>query len=274
MRVEIKILGPIDVTVAGVSAVPSASKPCQLLALLALNAGRVVTADALMEEIWDLRPPRSRVPTLHTYILQIRKKFQDALEKNGDITSKDILVTRRAGYLLDVNPDNVDALRYDTLSSLGRRALNGGDHDSAGWHLAEALGLWRGPALADLPTGPQLVIEAMRLEENRLGDLHLRIDADLRLGRHYQLLGELAALCARHPLLENLRAQFMIALYRSGRQCQALDSYQQLRAMMIDQLGVEPSPRVRQLHHAILTGHPAMDDPNFVSSWESAALAS
>ncbi|HEV2778609.1 MAG TPA: AfsR/SARP family transcriptional regulator [Actinophytocola sp.] len=258
----------------GVSVVPTASKPSQLLALLALNAGRVVTATALMEEIWDFRPPRSRIPTLHTYILQVRRKFQEALADCGGISSKDILITRRAGYLLDLDPEDVDAVKYDKLSGQGRRAVNEGDNETAARYLGEALRLWRGPALADVPCGPQLGIEAMRLEENRLGDLHLRIDADLRLGRHYQLLGELATLCARHPMLENLRAQYMIALYRSGRQCQALDAYQQLRATMIDQLGVEPSPRVRQLHHAILTGHPAMDDPSFVSSWEPASLAS
>lgn len=274
MRVEIKVLGPMEVSVTGASVMPTASKPSQLLALLALNAGRVVTATALMEEIWDFRPPRSRIPTLHTYILQVRRKFQEALGVDDGLTSKDILITRRAGYLLDVDPNDVDAVRYDKLSTMGRRAVNDGDHETAARYLGEALRLWRGPALADVPMGPQLGIEAMRLEENRLGDLHLRIDADLRLGRHYQLLGELATLCARHPMLENLRAQYMIALYRSGRQCQALDAYQHLRATMIDQLGVEPSPRVRKLHHAILTGHPAMDDPNFVSSWEPAALAS
>jgi DNA-binding SARP family transcriptional activator len=273
MRVEIKVLGPMEVFVGGVSVVPTASKPSQLLALLAMNAGRVVTASALMEEIWDFRPPRSRIPTLHTYILQVRRKFQEVLAGNG-VSSKDILITRRAGYMLDVDPEDVDAIKYDRLSAKGRRAVNEGDNETAARLLSDALVLWRGSALADVPTGPQLAIESMRLEENRLGDLHLRIDADLRLGRHYQLLGELATLCARHPMLENLRAQYMIALYRSGRQCQALDAYKQLRNTMIDQLGVEPSTRVRQLHHAILTGHPAVDDPSFVSSWEPASLAS
>lgn len=264
MRVEIKVLGPLEVSVGGMSIVPTASKPSQLLAMLALNAGHVVTLTALTEEIWDHRPPRSGVPTLHTYILKLRRKLQDALSGEGNVTSKDILITRRAGYLLNLEPSDVDAVRYDRLSSAGRRAVNEGDHERASRTLGEALRLWRGPALADVPTGPQLTIEAMRLEENRLGDLHLRIEADLRLGRHHQLLGELATLCARHPLLENFCAQHMVALYRSGRQSQALEAFRRLRASMVEQLGVEPSPRVRQLHHGILTGQAVIDDPNFV----------
>lgn len=264
MRVEINVLGPLEVSVGGVSIVPSASKPSQLLAMLALNAGHVVTVATLAEEIWDYQPPRSGVPTLHTYILKLRRKLQHALAgQGGDVSSKDILITRRSGYLLDVEPTDVDAVRYDQLSAAGRQAVNEGDHERSSRTLAEALRLWRGPALSDVSVGPQLAIEAMRLEENRLADLHLRIEADLKLGRHHQLLGELATLCARHPLLENFCVQHMVALYRCGRQSQALDAYRRLRAGMVDQLGVEPSPRVRQLHHAILTGHSMMNDQNF-----------
>lgn len=264
MRVEIKVLGPLEVSVDGRSIVPTASKPCQLLAMLALNTGHVVTLAALTNEIWDFQPPPSGVPTLHTYILKLRRKLQDALDGEGTLSSKDIIITRRAGYLLNLEPGDVDAVRYDRLSSAGRRAVNEGDHERASRLLGEALRLWRGSALADVPTGPQLAIEAMRLEENRLGDLHLRIEADLRLGRHHQLLGELATLCARHPLLENFCAQHMVALYRSGRQSQAQEAYRRLRSSMVEQLGVEPSPRLRQLHHGILTGKAVIDDLNFV----------
>jgi DNA-binding SARP family transcriptional activator len=264
MRVEIKVLGPLEVSVGGVSIVPTASKPSQVLAMLALNAGHVVTTAALTEEIWDYQPPRSGVPTLHTYILKLRRKLQQALTGENDVGSKDILITRRSGYLLNVASSDVDAVRYDRLSAAGHKAVNEGDHETASRTLGEALRLWRGPALADVPTGPQLAIEAMRLEENRLGDLHLRIEADLRLGRHHQLLGELATLCARHPLMENFATQHMVALYRSGRQSQALEAFRRLRAAMVEQLGVEPSTRVRQLHHGILTGRADLDDPNFV----------
>jgi DNA-binding SARP family transcriptional activator len=264
MRVEIKVLGPLEVTVGGMSIVPTASKPSQLLAMLALNAGHVVSQTALTDEIWDHQPPRSCLPTLHTYILKLRRKLEDALADEGGVTPKDILTTQRSGYLLDLEPTDIDAVRYDRLSAEGRKAVNEGDAECASRTLGEGLNLWRGHALADVPTGPELAIEATRLEENRLGDLHLRIEADLRLGRHHQLLGELATLCAREPLLENFCAHHMVALYRSGRQSQALEAYRRLRSSTTEQLGVEPSPRVRQLHHGILTGERVIDDPAFV----------
>jgi DNA-binding SARP family transcriptional activator len=263
MRVEIKVLGPLEVAVAGVSVVPSANKPSQLLAMLALNAGHVVTVSAMIEEIWGYRPPRTGVPTLHTYILKLRRRLQAALAstEGGTVTSKDVLITRRSGYLLDVEPEDVDAVRYERLSSAGRQAVNAGDHRLASDLLGQALHVWRGPAFSDIPTGPTLAVEATRLEENRLGDIYLRIEADLRLGRHHQLLGELATLCARNPLMETFCAQHMIALYRSGRQSQAMDAYRRLRATMIEQLGVEPSARLRQLHHVLLTGKSLADEP-------------
>jgi DNA-binding SARP family transcriptional activator len=264
MRIEVKVLGPLVVSVGGVSIVPTANKPSQVLALLALNAGHVVTVSALTRELWDQQPPATGVSTLQTYIHTLRRQLQRALTGQGAVTAKDILSTRRSGYLLDIRPDEIDAVRYDRLSAAGRAAVNQGDHETASRVLGEALRLWRGPALGDIPNGPLLAIETLRLEENRLGDLHLRIAADLRLGRHHQLLGELATLCARHPLLENFWAQYMVALYRSGRQSQALDAYQRLHSTMVRQLGVEPSTRVRQLHQAMLSGHAAMDDLNVV----------
>jgi SARP family transcriptional regulator, regulator of embCAB operon len=264
VRIEINVLGPLDVSIGGVSIVPTASKPSRLLAMLALNAGHVVTTAALTAEIWDRRPPPSGVPTLRTYVLKLRRMLDRALTGEHGTTSKDILITRRAGYLLDVAPNAVDAIRYDQLSVAGHDAVNNGDHETASRTLGEALRLWRGPVLADVAPGPQLGIEAMRLEETRLGDLYLRIAADLRLGRHHQLLGELATLCARHPLLENFCAQHMIALYRCGRQSEALNAFRRLRATMVDQLGVEPSIKVRRLHHGILTGHASTDEDDLV----------
>lgn len=260
MRIEVKVLGPLVVDVDGMSIVPTANKPSQVLALLALNAGNVVTVGALTEELWDHQPPATAMSTLQTYVFQLRRKLQHALADQGDVSAKDILITRRSGYLLDIRPDEVDAAHYNRLSAAGRAAVNQGDHETASRVLDEALRLWRGPALADIPTGPVLAIETRRLGENRLADLHLRIAADLRLGRHHQLLGELATLCAQHPLLENFCALHMVALYRSGRQSQALQAYQRLRSSMVEQLGVEPSARMRQLHHAMLSGHAVLDD--------------
>lgn len=262
MRVEVGILGPVEVSVSGISIVPTAGKPSQALAMLALNAGDVVTMRALIEEIWCARPPRSSVQTLQTYILKLRRMLQLAIVERGDVSPKDILITRRSGYSLAVEPGDVDAIRYDRLSAAGRKAVNEHDYVAASTMLAEALRLWRGPALVDVSTGPLLAIEVVRLEENRLGDLFLRIEADLKLGRHHQLLGELATLCARHPLMENFCTQHMIALHRSGRQGQALEAYRRLRADMVEQLGVEPSRRVRDLHEAILSGNMVIGEEN------------
>lgn len=266
MRVEVNVLGPFAVSIGGVSVVPSANKPSQLLAMLALNVGRIVNRSDLMEELWEEHPPRSALSTLQTYILQLRRKLQYALADNARRTSKKILITNRVGYVLDVEPEDVDAVRYDRLAAVGRHAVNVGDHVKAGLTLREAQNLWRGPALADVPTGPHLKIEALRLEESRLSDLELRIDADLLLGRHRQLLSELASLCARHPMLENFGAQYMLALYRSGRQWHALQVYREIRNNLVDQLGIDPSLRLRQLHQAMLSSDPAIEDPAFVSS--------
>jgi DNA-binding SARP family transcriptional activator len=269
VKVEINVLGTLEVTIAGISVVPTAKKPSQILAMLALNAGHVVTATSLMEEVWDLNPPRSAASTIQTYILQVRRKLRAALLTAGYGTANDILTTRRNGYLLDVAPDDVDAARYERLSANGRRAMTEGDYRAASRVLHTALNIWRGPAMVDVPTGPHMQIEAVRLEESRLSDLELRIDADLRLGRHHDLLRELAMLRARHPMLENFGAQYMIALYRSGRQSQALEVYRGIRHTIVDQLGVEPSPRLRRLHQAMLSGESVVDDPNFAYSGPS-----
>lgn len=260
MRIDIIVLGPLAVNLGGVSIVPTASKPSQVLAVLALNAGRAVTTDTLIKEIWDDNPPRTAVSTLRTYILKLRRNLDSAIPDQGELTAKDILITRRTGYLLNVDPTAVDAVRYEELSTAGRKAVNEGDHDRASRTLTEALLLWRGPALADVRLGPQLAIEALRLDENRLGDLYLRIDADLALGRHHQLLGEIAMMCARYPMQENFHVQHMIALYRSGRQSQALAVYRTLHNEMVEHAGVDPSPWVRQLHHAILTGQGSVEN--------------
>ncbi|HEU5473406.1 MAG TPA: AfsR/SARP family transcriptional regulator [Actinophytocola sp.] len=260
MRVEVNLLGTLEATVAGVSIVPSATKPSQCLALLAINAGHIVTAATLIDELWGQHAPRRALSTLQTYIMQVRRRLQNAIDDNGQRTPKDILITKRVGYALEVEPDDVDAVRYERLAAAGRRAANDGDYLTASRKLAGALELWRGPALVDVPTGPQLGIEATRLEESRLSDLGLRIEADLRLGRHHQLLSELATLCARHRLVENFWAQYMLALYRSGRQWRALQVYREIRDTLVEQLGIEPTPRLQRLHHAMLSGDSALDE--------------
>jgi SARP family transcriptional regulator, regulator of embCAB operon len=275
MRAEIKVLGALEVSVDGTSVVPTASKPRQLLAMLAMNIGQLVTSSTLKEELWATSAPRSATTTLHTYVMHVRKLIREALPSDQAAAwSRKLLVTKHTGYVLQVEPEAVDSIRYAGLAAAGRAAGLAGDHVRAEGLLSEALGLWRGPVLVDVATGPHLEIEAMQLSERRLTDLTLRIDSDLYLGRHHQVLGELAALCARHPYMENFRAQFMLALYRSGRPGQALEVYHEMVTTIREHLGVDPSQRLRELHRAILTGDTAIDDPRFlINTWAGHAIA-
>jgi DNA-binding SARP family transcriptional activator len=274
MRAEINVLGALDVVIDDVSVVPTAGKPRQLLAMLAINVGRVVTTSALMEELWGDNAPRTASSTLQTYVMHIRKLIRAALPTDEPDGALKVLATRHTGYVLQLERESLDVARYERLASAGRAAGAAGDYVTAERLLREALALWRGPLLVDVAAGPQLEIESMRLAESRLTDLTLRIDADLYLGRHHQLLGDLAALCARHPYMENFRAQYMLALYRCGRPGQALEVYHEMWATIRDQLGVDPSPRLRQLHQAMLSGDAIVDDVRFmVNNWTPDAIA-
>lgn len=275
MRADIKVLGALEVSINGTSVVPNASKPRHLLAILAMNVGKLVTSSSLKEELWANNAPRSASSTLQTYVLSLRNHIREALPAGEGDLVRDILVTKHAGYMLRLDPECVDMVRYARLATAGRAAVAAGDHARAERLLSEALALWRGPVLVDVPVGPQLEIEAMRLAERRLADLTLRIDMDLYMGRHHQVLGDLAALCAQHPYMENFRAQFMLALCRSGRPGQALEVYHEMRTTIRDHLGVDPSPRLRELQRAILAGDALVDDPRYmVNAWHRNAIAS
>lgn len=254
---EINVLGPLTASEAGTSIVPSAAKPRQILAVLALNANHVVTVTRLMEELWGSDLPRSAPTTLQTYILQLRRKLSAAL---GSVTgAKDVLATRHSGYQLSMDASAVDAWQFDQLTVAGYAAYEAGDAARASRRLSEALNLWRGPALVDLQHGTLLEVEVMRLRESRLAALERRLDADLAMRRHHELLGELAGLTAEFPLHENLHAQFMLALYRCGRPSQALEAFRRLRSGLVDELGLEPSARVQRLQRAILSADPVLD---------------
>lgn len=259
---KIQVLGPLSAEVNGDSIVPTAPKPRQILTLLALYPGRVMPVPTLMEEIWGTDLPQSALTTLQTYILQLRRRLGTAMGPGGSGGpggAKDVLVTRHGGYLLQIPPESVDVHAYEGLVARGHSAFEQGDDEGAADMLREALGLWQGPALVDVPVGPILEIEVMRLEESRLVTVERRIDVDLRLGRHTELLVELKELTARHPQHEGLHSQAMVALYRSGRQATALDVYRRLRGRLIEDLGVEPSPQLQRLHQAMLTVDPALD---------------
>jgi DNA-binding SARP family transcriptional activator len=274
MRAEINVLGTFEATIDGVSIVPSAAKPRHLLAVLALNVGRVVTAGTLIEELWGHKAPRSANSTMQTYVMQLRKVIATALPPGDRLGPRRVLETRQTGYVLRLDQESLDVERYLRLAATGRAAGAAGDYATAERLLRAALSVWRGPLLVDVSVGQHLEIEATRLSESRLTDLTLRIDADLCLGRHHQLLGDLAALCARHPHMENFRGQYMLALYRCGRPGQALEVYHEMWTTIRDQFGVDPSPRLRMLHQAMLVGDPAIDNPRFVvNEWAPEAVS-
>ncbi|MDT0476430.1 AfsR/SARP family transcriptional regulator [Streptomyces griseoviridis] len=256
---EIKVLGPLSAQENGISVVPTAAKPRQILAVLALQAGHVVTVSTLMEEIWGEAVPRSAATTLQTYILQLRRRIAAALPRDAARGAKDVLVTRHGGYLLDIPPGEVDAHEYERYAAAGRAALDAHDDRAASDLLGRALAVWRGPALVDVRIGRVLELEVLRVDQGRLAVLERRVGADLRLARHCELVPELTVLTARYPMHENFCALLMLAAYRSGNAWRALQAFQQLRATLVEELGLEPSARLQRLHQSILVGDPALE---------------
>ncbi|MGW3415908.1 AfsR/SARP family transcriptional regulator [Streptomyces sp. NPDC000888] len=263
---DIEVLGALAVQENGVSVTPTAPKPRQVLALLALHADRVVPVSALIEELWGTTPPRSARTTLQTYVLQLRELIAAALEaggrdgnapaESGRRSAKDVLVTMPSGYLLAAGDGESDVRAFERLAGTGYRAMDAGDFPGAARQLRQALALWSGTAFADVQAGVQLDMETRRLEESRLCALDQRIEADLRLGRHRELLAELTVLVSRYRAHESLHGQFMLALYRSGRRGEALEVYQRLRTTLVRDLGLEPSAGLRRLQRSILTASP------------------
>jgi DNA-binding SARP family transcriptional activator len=253
----IGLLGPLSLSLIETPVTVTAPKQRQILALLALKAGRVVTIPTLVEEVWGDRPPRSYATTLQTYILQLRNALVAASCGNQD--AREMLSTRHCGYVLEENACQTDVEKFDRRVRVGRVAAEAGDHRLASEELSRALALWRGPALVDIRMGRVLEIEAASLEECRLGVLERRIDADLALGRHADLLGELTLEAARNPMNENLCAFLMTALYRAGHVGRSLQAFHRLRAVLNRELGIEPCPRLRHLQAAILAGDPALE---------------
>ena len=216
---EFRILGPLEVVARERALALGGAKQRALLAVLLLHRREVVSTDRLIDELWGERPPATALKTVQVYVSHLRKAL-----------GGDLLVTRGHGYLLAAEPDQVDVDRFERLAAEGRRALEQGDNDRASRSLHEGLALWRGPPLADFAYESFAQAEIGRLEEARLTVLEDRIDADLALGDHTQLIGELEALCREHPNRERLESQLVLALYRSGRQADALERYRRVRA--------------------------------------------
>ncbi len=240
-QLDLKLLGPLEVSSRGQGVAIGGPKPRALLAALALEPRRVVSIDQLVENLWPGEPPDTAAHAVQVYVSQLRKAL-------GTGT----IATRAPGYVLEVDPARVDVHCFSRLADEGRQSLAAGDAAGAATALREALALWRGPALADFTYEPFAQTEIARLEELRLVALEERIEADLALGRQAELVSELEALVAAQPLRERPRAQLMLALYRSGRQAGALAAYRAARDTLVEELGVEPGPRLKELEAAIL----------------------
>jgi len=251
--VDIKVLGSLTVGQGGTSVTPTAPKPRVVLAMLALHPNCVVPVDTLVEELWGDSGLRTARTTIQSYVVHLRKLVSAALPPDDPARrAKEIVVTTPGGYRLDIAGGEVDVWRFDELAQAGHRARQEGDFAGVSRNFAAALASWRGPALVDVQQGPHLRVATTRLEEARLNVLDCRIEADLRLGRHHELLGELAALVARYHTHEGLYAHYMLALYRSGRRCEALEAYRRLRDSLADEQGLEPTPPLRRLQRSML----------------------
>jgi DNA-binding SARP family transcriptional activator/ABC-type transport system substrate-binding protein len=242
--VEFRILGPLQASQAGRMVPLGGAQQRAVLAILLLHANRVVSADAIADGLWGERPPASAANTVQGYISRLRKVLA-----SGD---GEIILHSPPGYILSVEPDRVDAQRFELLAREGTQAHANGEVDRAAELLREALALWRGVALADVEFNSVVQLERRRLDELRLTALEHRIELDLALGRPAELIPELELLVSEHPLREGFRGQLMLALYRSGRQAEALEVYQQARRTLVDELGIEPSQPLRELEQAIL----------------------
>jgi predicted ATPase/DNA-binding SARP family transcriptional activator len=240
--VEFRILGPVQAVRAGRDLGLGGPKQRAVLALLLLDAGRTVPAGHLIEALWRGSPPPGAAGTLRSYVSRLRVLLRpDA-----------VLAARGGGYAISVLPDQLDASRFERLAGAGRDALGRGEAVVAASRFREALGLWRGRALADVADVEALALEGARLEELRLVAVEGRVEADLGLGRHAEVTGELERLVAEHPVRERLWRLLVLALYRSERQAEALAAYRRARTMLAEELGLEPGEELRQLEQAVL----------------------
>jgi DNA-binding SARP family transcriptional activator len=256
-RVQFRILGPLEVlNDHGRPLVLGGAKQRALLAVLLLHAGQVVSADRLIDELWGEDPPETARSVLQVYVANLRKVLEPGRPKRA---ASSLLKTQPPGYLLDLAAHVFDLARFEGLADEGWAALAAGDIQTAAIELRRALELWRGPVLGDVVAELANQGVLARLEEQRLAALEQRLEADLALGRHSELVGELEGLVTAHPLRERLRGQLMVALYRCGRQAEALDVYRQTRETLAEELGIDPSRALQDLERAILAQDPLLD---------------
>jgi DNA-binding SARP family transcriptional activator len=251
--VEFRILGPLEVLDGGAPIPLGTLKERAVLAVLLLRANEVVTPERLIDDLWGLSPPPTARKAVSVYLSKLRK----TLGRNGGNPVSPVT----GGYRLTLDPEHLDASRAQRLTADADERAAAGEPDAAAQLFRDALALWRGPTLVGLTLESQGRDEIARLDELRLTALMDRIDCDLALGRHEDVLGELQLIIREHPLYERPRAQYMLALYRSDRQADALAAYQRARHVLVDELGIEPSESLQRLQQAILQHDPALDAP-------------
>jgi DNA-binding SARP family transcriptional activator len=246
-HLRFEVLGSLKVYGRSGEFTPSAPKIGLLLATLLVNRDLVVSNSQLMREIWSERPPRRASAALHVYVSQLRKLLVEA----GDQAER--ILTRAPGYQLEIGDARLDIADFQMLAGRGRAHLEAGRFEDALRDLEAALALYRGPVLDGIGEGPVMAGLAAWVEEERLNCLEWSIDAHLALGRHQEVTSQLSSLTTRYPLREAFFQQLMLALYRSERQAEALQVYQQARRALRTDLGLEPSAPLRRLQQAILT---------------------
>src|ERR1700694_4318926 len=260
---EFRILGPLEVWEAGQAVALSGAKPRALLAILLMHPNRVVATDRLIDLLWGETPSETVSNTLQVCVSKLRRNLEPG-HVHG--TPHQVVIGQAPGYLIRIDPEQLDLPKFERLVGDARQSVAAGDPEAAAASLRAALGLWRGPAFANLANESFTIAEANRLGEMRLRALEDRIDAELVLGRHADLVGELELLVAEHPLRERLRGQLMLALYRSGRRAEATDMFYRAREVLVEEAGIEPGQDLQKLLKAILSQDPSLDLPPRVGS--------
>jgi DNA-binding SARP family transcriptional activator/tetratricopeptide (TPR) repeat protein len=255
-RIDFLILGPLEARRLGRPLKLGSIKHRMLLAKLLLHANQVLSTDELIDTVWGERPPATVRQSLQNHIAALRRVIESAGTPAGQPRT---LLTRDPGYLLQIDPNQLDLHRFRRMVDEGRAALESGDPWTAAGLLHDAVALWRGPILADVAAAGTGWPELAGVDELEISAVETRIEADLGLGRHADLVGELGSLIRRHPLREHLHGQLMLALYRSGRQADALAAYREARRTLVDELGIEPSVRLQRLEQAVLAQDPALE---------------
>jgi len=257
---QVQLLGPLWISYADIEMAPVARKPHQILAVLLLNYSRVVPMATLIDELWDGHAPKTARAAVQIYVFELRKKLAEVTGQSMDVVGSEILRTARNGYEFVAELTQFDLRTFRRLERAGVAAMADSDLVTAARDFRAALSLWRGPALADVEPGPSIRAEVAGLEQSRATMLDHRIELELRAGRHWEILGELADLVSHDRFNEDLQAQFIIALYRSGYRARALEAFHRLRKEMVGRFGLEPSPKLHQYYQAVLTSDPELDE--------------